>query len=61
MNFQLTTKGRLMFPDGELKARFGRHWGLTIDFGSGGMENMTIATNATEIRALYEMGIITFK
>lgn len=47
-----------MFPDGELKARFGRHWGLFIDFGPGGMENMSIATNASEIKALYDLGLI---
>lgn len=61
MNFQLTSKGRKMFPEGELKASFTRHWHLLIDFGPGGIESLSIATNACEINALYQMGLIEQK
>lgn len=56
MNFELTELGHKMFPTGELRVRR-LYWGLFIDMHDRDL-NLSIATNACEIKALLDMGLI---
>lgn len=59
MNFELSDKGKKMFPGGILKMR-NRYWGLFIAY-PGEADVLSVATNACEINALCQMGLIQEK